>query len=651
MARTPSKQKKKEKASHSKELIDDLTIQPGDPVKKLSKDYSSDTDSSAKKDPSTPVHSSKEDALGFNDEAAILLAKFDKTKVFQMKHLFKQLQNGDSVYDRDIGEIARVMLSYGVCYKAQTLSGGPAIHDPRTIYGHIWDTFPKGEKDQLREFVLEYYFTLTHDERDAFKPFYDAAMVLAQAKSLNMLSQRRKLQQMDSAPIPMSGAKLHKDSTATDVAIFLDSVKRELAIRTNWTSLMKIKVATSSKSTKKFATKHLLDDFQTISEKSVMKFDFHTTSSKKDASIALYTALIGTMTNRFVGEFRLYNDKIVNQGPRLLFKILTQFSMQDSRVRADVQQEIITFAEVFKNTNWNVHLVCPILHERLLAYDNAGGESNVYYGQLHTALISMDHAALTQKIRDWEQNQTRKGGTKSILLLLQEMPRFIDTLIVERNWPYKKHHNDSRSFANHLPKEKEEPVPRKRKSPDTTDITAFMSAIKKVAKNEVSLQANNAKAPRAKSSGALPKANDPRDIYRFNKNRWGPSKQFKTEEDFKAFCYATHPDIDKSKSYTLEGNIWWWCAHCKRMGNHPTTKHISKEDRAAAAAGKHKAKKRKVGFLPPTTAAHRASVQEVEELEIAASRSGSYDAMEEDTEEIDYTQDLQSNASSDDDEN
>ena len=122
---------------------------------------------------------------------------------------------------------------------------------------------------------------------------------------------------------------------------------------------------------------HLLDDFQTISKKSVMKFDFHTTSSKKEASIALYTALVGTMTNCFFGEFRLYNNKIVNQGPRLLFKILTQFSIQDSRVRADVQQEIFTLGEVFKSTNWNVHLVCPILHERLLVYDNTGGDSNV----------------------------------------------------------------------------------------------------------------------------------------------------------------------------------------------------------------------------------------------------------------------------------
>ena len=70
-------------------------------MKKLSKDYSSEADSSAMKDPSTPVQSSKEDALGFNDEAVILQTKFDKNRVFQMKHLFKQLQNGDSVYDRD----------------------------------------------------------------------------------------------------------------------------------------------------------------------------------------------------------------------------------------------------------------------------------------------------------------------------------------------------------------------------------------------------------------------------------------------------------------------------------------------------------------------------------------------------------------------
>ena len=164
MARTPSKQKKKEKVSHSNELIDDLTDPPGESVKKLSKDYSSDADSSAMKDPSTPVQSSKEDALGFNDEAVILQTKFDKNRSFQMKHLFKQLQSGDSVYDRDLTEITKVMLSYGTCYKAQTLSGGPPIHDPRTVYGHIWDAFPKGEKDQLREFMLEYYFSLTHDE-------------------------------------------------------------------------------------------------------------------------------------------------------------------------------------------------------------------------------------------------------------------------------------------------------------------------------------------------------------------------------------------------------------------------------------------------------------------------------------------------------
>jgi hypothetical protein len=164
MARTPAKQKKKEKASHSKELIDDLTDLREDTAKSLSQDYSSEADTAVVKDPSMPVHSSKGDALGFDDAVVILQTKFDKIKIFQMKYLFKQLQNGESVYDIDLTEITKVMLSYGACYKAQILSGGPPIHDPRTIYGHIWDFFPKGEKDQLCEFVLEHYFTLTHDE-------------------------------------------------------------------------------------------------------------------------------------------------------------------------------------------------------------------------------------------------------------------------------------------------------------------------------------------------------------------------------------------------------------------------------------------------------------------------------------------------------
>jgi hypothetical protein len=48
----------------------------------------------------------------------------------------------------------------------------------------------------------------------------------------------------------------------------------------------------------------------------------------------------------------------------------------------------MTFKSIYKEENYNVHLLCPILYERLLEYQAAGGTASSHYGLISNALIS-----------------------------------------------------------------------------------------------------------------------------------------------------------------------------------------------------------------------------------------------------------------------
>ena len=318
----------------------------------------------------------------------------------------------------DVEALVEDLKAYAeIHYKWNTVTN--PLHPFSSLFQALWEHISSSTvRDMVKNLIIDCYFNLGTDTRIMFRPVYDKVQEFSQFSSTADVLNRRRLIAIDSKEISMSGTKLSGNTTPTELDTFVDAMERCLESRHNWKRLLQVRVpvdgVSSSKKSQKFVSKNILTDHKTIPIKALVKLDFHRSESLQDASLSLYEDLSNTMTASFRSEMRLYRDKINNQGPKLLYFILQKLTQRDSRIVADLQLEIPTFESTFKDTGYDMHLVCPILFNRLLQYKCAGGNPETHYSILCSAFISMHCDSLTSAVREWEQSQMRKFNKKSI---------------------------------------------------------------------------------------------------------------------------------------------------------------------------------------------------------------------------------------------
>lgn len=496
-----------------------------------------------------------------------------------------------SIKDMEMKDLVDPLMTYCAIHHAQP-STHP-LHKPERIFGITWDFLPVEIRLDFIDAVQDHYSTLVTDQRILFSP------VLKEAKSLlprdhsqaSANCTRMKLVSLCSSEIPMSGTKLSMATTPMELGIFSDSLLRQIDQRPNWNRIINVKVAaTKHGSSKKTINFHIITDFRKISQASLLKCNFHCSAIKKDASISLYEALSATMSSQFRGEMRLYKESIDNQGPKLLWFILKRLTLHHDRVKANVVDELHTLSTVLTSIKYDVHKLCPVLHSRLMDYRDAGGDVDSHYELISTAFTMMNIDPFTSKIREWEQRKVLSVGTKCIFELLQEIPLMVDSLININQWPHKVLGRPT--LANHLPKSKKRKAAEIDKDP-SPDITAFVGkATDCITKLSNSITANAASASSSSTKPSDPKnkrakINKQRNNYHYCSDRWGGSNNhYKTEAEFKKFFDGEF--ICKNTVYNLDGNKWFWCEKCGRMGNHSTSRHRKRksgEDKSASSHG------------------------------------------------------------------
>ena len=527
--------------------------------------------------------------------------KFGTDKTVDLCDIYGTQQ---AIKDLDMQDLVDPLTTY--CKLHHTQPSTHPLHSPERIFGITWDFLPSSIRLDFIDAVQDHYFTLTTDNHILFAPVVKEAKTLLPSHSSQTSANctRMKLVSLCSSEIPMSGTKLSMSTTPMELGIFSDSLLRQVDQRPNWNRIITMRlIATKHGSSKKKLTFHIVNDFRKISQDQILKYDFHSGSLKKDASISLYEALSATMSSQFRGEMRLYKESINNQGPKLLWFILKRLTLHHDRVKANVVDELHTLSTVLESIKFDVHKLCPILHSRLMDYRDAGGDVDSHYELISNTFTNINIDSFTSKIREWEQRKVLSSGTKCIFELLQEIPLMVDSLININQWPHKVLGRPT--LANHLPK-----VSKKRKSADiekesSPDITAFVtSATDCISKLSKSISANAASA--ASGGGKDPtknkrqKFNKERTNYHYCSDRWGGSKNhYKNEEDFKKFFNGEN--ICKSTVYNLDGDKWFWCEHCGRMGNHSTARHRKRrgDKSTSSSAGAAPPPAANLSALPP----------------------------------------------------
>ena len=244
-----------------------------------------------------------------------------------------------------------------------------SIHTPEYILQSLLDNVLLDTKtcQMFRGEIFDSFYSIDSSLQTVFQPLLSKVKDLTPYTTTSDIIHRCRLLALDSQEIQLSGHKLSSSSTPMELDAFLDSMGRAVSSRTNWDRLLLIKVPSRANpyktNQKAYTMKSILHDFRTIPESAVLSTNFHRSESLADASLSMYEAITSSMTVQFRGEMRLYRDKINNMGPKLFYFILRKLKQKDSHIIADLQLSLTTFEKAFKNTGYDIHLVCPVLFD------------------------------------------------------------------------------------------------------------------------------------------------------------------------------------------------------------------------------------------------------------------------------------------------
>ena len=540
--------------------------------------------------PSSSTPTSNKKGTAADRQAKHLKQQFGSDKELKLTNICPTIKTVADGSRLDLIALANDLLEYAKTYHKWN-SNSLELHSFDAIFQALWRHICSNTvRNMLRNTVIDLYYNLDDMTRIVFRPVMEKVRDFSPTFSTSDRLNRRRMVALDSKEIPMSGTKLDSKTTPVELAQFKEAMERASEARTDWKRLLMVRIpvngSTGSKTSTKqqFEIKNILTEFKSITIKQLGKIDFHTSESLQDASLALYEALQNSMSSSFSGQMRLYNDKIKHQGPKLLYFILHKLTQRDSRIVADLQLELPKLESTFKDTGFDMHLVCPALFDRLQQYQCAGGTPDTHYSVICSALLSMHCDSLTSAVREWEQAQMRKYNKKNIFDLLQKLPMIVDNLIADGTWPHQSSTVD-RTLASQFQRSKSSSK-NSSSSINTSDLTAFKGEVEQMIKSSSSKTASKALkamiAHNKKSSTSPPNHNaDPpkprKPNHAFESSKWGPNKLYKTKEQFQEFWNCAIPGMEKSKSYDYEGVTWYWCEKCQRMGNHPTEKHRDKK--------------------------------------------------------------------------
>ena len=555
--------------------------------------------------------------------------KFDATHKLQLELACPTLKSSAINLILDVEQLAGDLVRY-----CKIVNSYPklTLHSPVKVLEALLEVITDSTvRNMFRGAVNDAYYTLDNATQKQFTPLMTKLKDCSPYSSSSDVINRRKLIALDSKEIPMSGHKLSSTTTPMELDAFIDSMERALETRSDWRRLLLVRVPEkqSGSSKQSFITKSVLKDFRSIPPSLLLSTSFHRTDSLHSASLAMYDSITASMTIAFRGEMRLYRDKINNEGPKLLYFILKKLTQKDSRIVADFQLSLTTLEDAFKESGYDMHMVCPIIFDRLQQYQCAGGTPNTHYSMISNILLSMHCDALTSKCREWEQAQMRVNNEKNIFDLLQKLPMMVSSLISDGSWPYKSS-SSSKDFKTIF---KAMQSAAEANNVTTTvsksDLTAFKAQMEALVQQSQSKAATIAckamiahhNANKSKStSNTKPNPSIPptkkRMTHRFGPDKWGPELLYKTKEQFSEFYNARIPGMDLKKKYSYVGLTWVHCAKCERMGNHLTAEH---RDSKKLTGNKRKSQDTlEAPAIPPTEEAHIAPV----DIDIDSSGSG-----------------------------
>lgn len=135
----------------------------------------------------------------------------------------------------------------------------------------------------------------------------------------------------------------------------------------------------------------------------------------------------------------MYREMVQTCGVKLLYFVLRRWEERNVRCINEVDKLLKNISSLILDNSYNLHVVCSILHARLLDYQNAGRSLNDIYFILKRAFLDLKISSFTDKIFMWEYGNCGTSDLQqrpaTVFLFLREIPEMMERCIDYKSWP------------------------------------------------------------------------------------------------------------------------------------------------------------------------------------------------------------------------
>ena len=385
-----------------------------------------------------------------------------------------------------------------------------------------------------------------------------------------------------------------KLAKASDLLLFLQALELECKRVPHWEECITFK-APSHKKSKLYNFFRFINDSLTIT--AMEKCTWATSKSCKDEGyLTLYMATWSSLSTSLQHEMSTFKEEINFNGSKLLVKIISALRPEISVLRNQAMDYIGALDETCKSANWDLLTIIPTLIQHVRTLINVNDSLDLVWTKVFGAMSACTNTHFQHHIMQWNtnhQHEDPKSG-KKILKFLKKCLSYVHDSIRKTSWTFatpstytkkkggKRKVDESDLALSSFNAESSKKAKSEDKSSQSKEYKALQAKFKQTENTLSQVQANYAKQKTAKTGGGKQQERShqpgpPKHKGNFNpfdENQFGGKATFKDESSWMNFIRGTTLDKAHAKNgvsvYNADGKrqIWFWCSHCNKCGNH-----------------------------------------------------------------------------------
>lgn len=380
-------------------------------------------------------------------------------------------------------------------------------------------------------------------------------------------------------------------ASATDLFLFLQTLELECKRIPHWDEVITFKDPAGI-SHKLYDFFSFINDPTIVASMNKCKWSF--SKSLQEGCLTLYMSTWSSLSKSLQSEMSVFKDDIDFNGCKLLVKIINALRPEIAVLRTQAMNYITALNETLVKEKWDLLSIIPDLTYHVQTLINVGDSLDLVYTTIYGALSKCKNTHVNHDIIHWESTNKQvdsKCGKKTISFL-KECLSFVHDAIRKNTWEFatpatyskskKKRKADDSDLALSSFQADKKTKTEDGKAKDK-ELKALRSELKQTKNTLSQVKANYAnQSSQNTNRGGKPQPTLTTKSYgnynAFDEVQYGENAFFKTPEDWMNFIRGTNIDrAQASKGFSVTNNqgqsqIWYWCKHCSRCGNHQDSK-------------------------------------------------------------------------------